>query len=520
MEMVIYSVSIIMLSIWFHWRWKNKRFCNLASKLPGPISYPFIGTASMYTPTYEGTVQKIEQNAVNYDYEPVGTWIGPFFYVSVVKPEDIQIVLNNSKALEKGFLYSLLKSLLGEGLLTAPVDKWRKHRRIISYAFNVKFLEKLYPVFNEKNRILVNDLKSKLTSSEPFDLWNNIISTTFDTICDVAMDYQVTEPQKKFEFLNLLTVVSEELVKDVNKPWLYWDKNFSIYKNMCDLGNNLKAIKELPLQLIKEKKQNYQIKKSTLKPNGNNIEESNLGNKFRTFMDCLLLANESDPDFSDDDVLDEVITMLYAGSDTSGTTECFCLLMLAIHQDIQDEVYDEIYNAVGDSDREFTPDDMAKLVYLDQVLKETLRMFPILPVFTRQLQDDVKLSNYVLPKGTGVTISPMVTHQAPYLYPNPNIFNPDNFSPVNVANRHKYSFIAFSGGPRGCLGMKYAMMAMKLLISEVLRNFSIHTDIKLPDIKVKMSDGFIRKIGGYPITIRIRDKKPSYLRKTISSNCK
>lgn len=61
-------------------------------------------------------------------------------------------------------------------------------------------------------------------------------------------------------------------------------------------------------------------------------------------------------------------------------------------------------------------------------------------------------ANYVLPKGANVTVSPIVTHHCPHLYPNPGVFNPDNFSVQNVAKRHKYSYIAFSGGPRGCIG--------------------------------------------------------------------
>lgn len=63
------------------------------------------------------------------------------------------------------------------------VDRWRKHRRIISCAFNVKFLEQLYPVFNEKNKILIKNLRKNINSTQPFDLWDYIISTTFDTIC-------------------------------------------------------------------------------------------------------------------------------------------------------------------------------------------------------------------------------------------------------------------------------------------------------------------------------------------------
>ncbi|XP_025410296.1 cytochrome P450 4C1-like [Sipha flava] len=512
LESTIYAAIVLLLAAWFHWRWKHRYFLDLAGKLPGPPSYPFFGTTSMFTHSYDETIAKLKENAEQYNYEPVGTWIGPIHYVSVVKPEDIQIVLNNSRALEKGQLYSFLKSLLGEGLLTASVDRWRKHRRIISYAFNVKFLEQLYPVFNEKNKILVENLRKNVDSTQPFDLWDYIISTTFDTICQTAMDYRINEKHNKTEFLDLMTTIADQLVKTVNRPYLYPSVTFSVYKFLSGLGTKLHMINRLPLQLIDEKRIDFRAKMKTSKSNPPEEFPIETKNKFKTFIDTLLEASENDPDFTDANVRDEVITMMFAGSDTNATTECFCLLMLAMHQDIQDEVYDEIYNVVGDSDREMTPEDTTNLVYLEQVIKETLRMYPIISVFTRQLAEDIRVSNYVLPRGASVTISPIVTHHCPHLYPNPGVFNPENFSVENVAKRHKYSYIAFSGGPRGCIGMKYAMISMKLMVSEILRNFSVHTTVKLQDVKIKMNDAFTRKVGGYPITVQPRDRRPSYVR--------
>lgn len=141
-------------------------------------------------------------------------------------------------------------------------------------------------------------------------------------------------------------------------------------------------------------------------------------------------------------------------------------------------------------------------------------------------------SAHVLPKGTTCILVPLYTHHIHELYPNPWSFNPENFNPENVKKRHKYSFIPFSGGPRSCLGntiifcykehyhlnrnqfitgSKYAMLSMKILISTFLQNFSIHTDTKLSDIKLKL-DLLIRSAHGYPVTIRRRDKIPTYKR--------
>ncbi|XP_060849504.1 cytochrome P450 4g1-like [Rhopalosiphum padi] len=115
--------------------------------------------------------------------------------------------------------------------------------------------------------------------------------------------------------------------------------------------------------------------------------------------------------------------------------------------------------------------------------------------------------NIVLPKGTTCYLCPLATHRDSVSYPYPNSFDPENFSAENIAKRHKYSFIGFSGGPRGCIGSKYAMLSMKVLVSTFLRNFSVHTDYTFNDIKLKL-DLLLRSVNGYPVTIRTRNRRP------------
>lgn len=118
---------------------------------------------------------------------------------------------------------------------------------------------------------------------------------------------------------------------------------------------------------------------------------------------------------------------------------------------------------------------------------------------------------------------PRFTHSISDLYPNPETFNPDNFNADNIAKRHKYAFIGFSGGPRGCIGKilfknaefqfvnimylisgrKYALLFNVHLIAKIVQNFSLHTDIKLIDIKILVGLT-IQSINGFPIIIQPR----------------
>ncbi|XP_050054621.1 cytochrome P450 4C1-like [Aphis gossypii] len=511
-ELTTYALVSFIVVLWCYFKWKNRHFEKIASKLKGPPSYPIIGSALVSIGTHQQFSDNIIQLFNSYGCEPCKVWLGPYFGVVISKPEDLQIILNSSKALGKSKFYNFFKNTVGEGLISAPVHKWRKHRRLIAPVFNANLFDQFFPVFNEKNRFLIENLKKELGKTQPFDLLDYILKINLDIICQTAMGYNLdTQSNKESEFVEALIKVSKLDSLRLYKPWLYSDIIFSIYRKIMGLHNVYKTFHKLPNQVIREMKEIYAQRKMG---NKNNAMDVNDEKPLKVFLDTLFDLNEGGENFSDEEIRDEVVTMMMSGSETSTVTVCFCLLMLAIHPEIQDKVYDEIFEVLGNGDQTITIEDTTKLVYLEQCIRETLRLYPLVPLFLRQLDDDVKIfsDDLILPKGTICLISPLTTHHMPELYPNPWSYNPDNFDAENVNKRHKYSFIAFSGGPRGCIGSKYAMLSMKVLISTFLRNYSIHTDMKLTDIKLQI-DVLLRSSNGYPVTIRQRDRRPTYKKK-------
>ncbi|KAL4123116.1 hypothetical protein QTP88_015346 [Uroleucon formosanum] len=513
-EIIAYIIGVVLAMVWCYFKWRNRHFEKLAASMPGPPTYPIIGAGYQFIGSSEQIMSKIIGLAKEYDLLPFRIWLGPYFAVIISKPEDLQIVLNSSKALHKGQMYDFFRNVMGEGLLTAPVEKWRKNRRMITPAFNAKLLEQFFPVFNEKIKILIRIVSKELNKTQTFNLWDYIAPAALDTICQNAMGYNLDTQSnnKQCEFGEAILQALDLDAMRIYKPWLYPEIVFSMYLKLTGQQRVFETVHKFSLQVIKEKKEEFDQKKKTINTKidvTNNDDE----NQSKLFLDILFKLNNKGGNFTDSDIRAEVITMMTGGSETSAITVCFCLLMLAIDQDIQDKVYDEIYDIFGESDRTITIEDTTRLVYLEQVLKEILRMYPVAPLILREMQGDLKIfsSDYILPKGTICVVSILATHYSPDLYPNPWSFNPENFSPENVAKRHKYSFIPFSGGPRGCIGSKYAMLSMKVTVSTFLRHFSVHTDIKLTDIKLKIGL-LMRSVYGYPITIRPRDRRPTYKR--------
>lgn len=95
-------------------------------------------------------------------------------------------------------------------------------------------------------------------------------------------------------------------------------------------------------------------------------------------------------------------------------------------------------------------------------------------------------------------------HRQPYIYPNPEVFDPDNFLPERTANRHYYAFVPFSAGPRSCVGRKYAMLKLKIILATVLRNFRVKSDIKEADFRLQ-ADIILKRAEGFKIRLEPRN---------------
>ena len=165
--------------------------------------------------------------------------------------------------------------------------------------------------------------------------------------------------------------------------------------------------------------------------------------------------------------------MLVVGYDTTATTMSWILYELALNQDCQDTLLEEIENAKRSGSLSY--DTIQSLPYLDAVIHETLRRHPVIPALERVCTKEYKIpdSDLVIKEGELVRISNMGICFDPEIFPNPEEWNPENFSKDNRANRSPYSFMGFSLGPRNCMAMRFAMFEMKCAISNLVSNFKV-----------------------------------------------
>ncbi|WP_061001631.1 cytochrome P450 [Mycolicibacterium mucogenicum] len=187
-----------------------------------------------------------------------------------------------------------------------------------------------------------------------------------------------------------------------------------------------------------------------------------------------MLINATDPEtgqaLSDDAIIAELVSMLFAGYNTTATTLTYALWALGHHHHIQDRVAAE---AAAIGDRPLTPAHLGDLTYTTQVIKESLRICPPAATGTRIATKDVAVAGYRVNAGTTLAIGRRSVQRDPALWESPNTFDPDRFSPQQSAARDRWSYLPFGAGPRSCIGQHFAMQQATLALADITRRFEI-----------------------------------------------
>ncbi|XP_058979710.1 probable cytochrome P450 6a14 [Musca domestica] len=169
----------------------------------------------------------------------------------------------------------------------------------------------------------------------------------------------------------------------------------------------------------------------------------------------------------------QTFVFFVAGFETSSTTMTFCLYELARHMQVQERLRQEILESLKKTNGEITYEGLHELQYLDQVVAETLRLYPVIPTLLRTTTSNYRIPNSdcIVEEGTQIAIPVYSIHRDPAYYDQPNEFNPDNFEPKRCEERHSCAYLPFGDGPRNCIGLRFGKMQTKLGLVALLRKF-------------------------------------------------
>ncbi|KAI4483216.1 hypothetical protein M0804_008271 [Polistes exclamans] len=298
-----------------------------------------------------------------------------------------------------------------------------------------------------------------------------------------------------------LSEILDIIFSRMSKFWLHPSIIFNNSSMGKRLQENLSHFNKVTNEIIKKKKESM---------NEDNFIREGKGPHARKdtspILDAIFKSFYETEEYSETDIRDEINTMAFAGSDTAAKTLTFLFSMLATFPDIQEKVYEELYDMYGSSDSVDVPvtmEDTKKMNYLDRVIKETLRLFPPGPIFARTLCSDIKVNeNVTIPKNCQVAFPVFSLHRKDKYWTDPLRFNPDRFLPGNYNPK---CFLPFSLGKRGCIGQIFAMIEMKAITAAILRKFIVQIDKPVLVENVNLKIGITTQLGE-PIFLRFNKR--------------
>uniref|UniRef100_UPI003B63BAC5 cytochrome P450 4C1-like n=1 Tax=Odontomachus brunneus TaxID=486640 RepID=UPI003B63BAC5 len=484
----------------------HTRAGRLIDKIPGPKGIPIAGTALELQISPEKLWLRLHFEAEKH-YPILKLWLFSIPVISIRHPDDLEAILNNTKHIEKGQFYELLHAWLNTGLLTSKGAKWHSRRKILTPTFHFNILQQFIHILLEESERMTHKLKN-IGGTVEIDVIPFVSEHTLNAICETAMGtslHSLGAAQKKYR--QDVRQMSQLFIYRLFRPWLYPNLTFALTSAGRLQKKTLKSLHGFTEKIIAERKLYHEYTNNKYLHNLVNDDAMETDDvkihgsrRKRLAMLDLLIAASQENHLSDLDIREEVDTFMFEGHDTTAMAICFTLLLLAEHKDIQDRVREEINTVMEQFEKKLTMTVMQNLSYLERCLKESLRLYPSVHFILRRADEDVKLcDSNVIPGGTVVQLNIYDVHRDPNFWSSPNVFDPDRFLPEKIQKRHPYSYLPFSAGPRNCIGQRFAMLEMKIMIATLVRNFYLEPIDYLKDMKI-IADIILRP--NHPLRVR------------------
>ncbi len=377
----------------------------------------------------------------------------------VNEPQAIRrILVRDHEKYVKGPGFERVKLLLGNGIFVSDGDHWRRARTMAQPGFTRKNLVHLIELIVAAVHRRADAWHAAIGRGDSIDMTTEMSDFALELILRALFgdDYDahiVSDGENPFAFL------SEEFSRDIN------------------LVLKFRALRDLILGLVERRR-------------------SDAARQDLDFLSVYMEAVDKNGEpFSDRDLLDEIMTLIIAGFETSAGTLNWAWALIAGHPDVAERIVDEAASVLPTNSLPGR-EDIGGLVYLEQVINETMRLYPPGWIFSRRSVVDHELGPYDVPAGTDIYISPYILHRTAEYWPEPERFDPDRFAADRLTDDEQAAFIPFSLGPRRCIGEYFALMEMKLNLALLVPQFRLkRVQDELPDLDLGInlrSKGSIR----------------------------
>jgi cytochrome P450/NADPH-cytochrome P450 reductase len=462
---------------------------NKLSPIPHPPKQPVVG--NMLSLDSTAPVQHLARLAKE---------LGPIFWLDmmgaplvIVSGHDLVEELSDEKRFDKAVRGSLrrVRAVGGDGLFTADTDEpnWSKAHNILMTPFGNRAMQSYHPSMLDIAEQLVEKW-GRLNADDEIDVVHDMTALTLDTIGLCGFDYRFNSFYREdyHPFVESLVRSLETIMMTRGIPL----EGLWLQKRRQTLAGDVAFMNKMVDEIVAERRNNAEAaegKKDMLGAMMTGVDRS------------------TGTQLDDVNIRYQINTFLIAGHETtSGLLSC-TLYALLKHPEVLKKAYEEVDRVLGpDIDAKPTYQQVTQLTYITQILKEALRLWPPAPAYgIAPLKDEVIGGKYRLKKNTFITVLVLALHRDPSVWgPNPDAFDPENFSREAEAARPVNAWKPFGNGQRACIGRGFAMHEAALAIGMILQRFKLIDNHRY---QMVLKETLTIKPDGFKIKVRPRTDK-------------
>ncbi|XP_065087015.1 cytochrome P450 4V2-like [Ochlerotatus camptorhynchus] len=456
---------------------KLLRVSSFAEKIPSfqPV-YPVLGHIPLFwgKSTHEAFQIALKLFA---SAERVGKiLLGPSPWIIINHPDLLQQILTRNEMYDKPFPYDFFR--LGSGLITERSgERWLQAKKLLSPTFNTRMLTGFLPTMDARAMKMITKLQPLADGHTEIDLFQYISTCTLEIAFSTTMGRVVDELPGQQDYIRNLEIMMNAIgarIVNVNL-WLFYrfSKTYQIdeqARNNCFAFTN---------KIIQERRRE-------LRTEPESTHDEFLKKQMNTLDQIITAQRSNGTAFTDTELIYQLFSIMSAANDTSALTVAYTCLFLAMYPEIQDKVMAEMNQVFYSPEVEINLDTVKQLEYTEMVVKEVLRLCPAVPFGARQTSKEILIDDIRVPKDQIIAYDLYTLHRRKEFWgPDAELFDPERFRPEAVQQRHPYAYMPFYGGLRNCIGHRYAMLSVRIMLLRVLQNFELRTNLKQSDLKFK-----------------------------------
>jgi cytochrome P450 len=410
------------------------------SRPPGPRPFPLLG----HFPAMRRDVLGFFADCARDYGDVVGLRLGRNGALLVSAPRDIEQVLvrEHKNFCKQRFFWNQLTAVFGSGLLTSEGDLWLRQRRLAAPAFSGERLFGYGDTIVTAAMRMLEGWKDGEERSVHADMMGLALQIAARTLFGTDVEEDVADIEHALDLA--MPEITARVVRPVHIPDAVPLPGHIRYRR------GLRTIERLVARIIEERR---------ARPH----ETGDL-------IAMLLQArDENGEPMSDRQLRDEVVTTLLAGHETTALALSWTLYLLGHHPDVDAELAAEIDAVVGD--RPVTVEDLGNLVFTERIVKESMRLYPPAWTIGREALNDCVIGTYSVAKGTIIFMSQWVLHRDARHFEDPTSFRPERWTKQFERDLPRFAYFPFGGGPRVCIGSRFAMMEAMLILVTVRQRF-------------------------------------------------